>query len=156
MRRTDLGSALRALRKASGKEAKTVARSALMSQSKLSKIENGRTSVGVSDVDRILTAIGVSDEVKAEYLNAARTAATEAVAWRQFRRLGYHRKQQQIRALETSMATLKLFQPSLIPGLLQTPEYLDGLTQWLDHRHGPHTFRRLFRSPAYTRPDHSQ
>ncbi|MFE6665975.1 helix-turn-helix domain-containing protein [Streptomyces sp. NPDC057697] len=37
--RAQLGAALRALRVASGKEAKAVARSALMSPSKLSKIE---------------------------------------------------------------------------------------------------------------------
>ncbi|MEV7519195.1 helix-turn-helix transcriptional regulator [Streptomyces sp. NPDC091371] len=127
MNRTDLGAALRALREASGKEAKAVARGALMSPSKLSKIENGRTSPGVMDVERILTAIGVSDEVKAEYMAAVRAAATEAVAWRQFRRLGYHRKQHQIRALDESMAVLKLFQPALIPGLLQIPEYVRAI-----------------------------
>ncbi len=95
-----------------------------MSPSKLSKIETGKAPAGVVDVERILTAIGVSEEVKAKYMAAARAAATEATAWRLFRRLGYHRKQQQIRALDESMGSLKLFQPSLIPGLLQTPEYV--------------------------------
>ena len=94
-----------------------------MSTSKLSKIENGHTAPTVSDVERILTAIGVSDAVKAEYMAAARAEATEATAWRLYRRLGFHRKQQQIRALDASMSLLRLFQPSLVPGLLQTPEY---------------------------------
>ncbi|MFF2039504.1 helix-turn-helix domain-containing protein [Kitasatospora sp. NPDC058170] len=124
MNRAELGAALRALRQASGKEAKAVARSAVMSASKLSKIENGRATPTVMDVDRILTAIGVSAEVKSEYLAAARADATESTAWREFRRLGYHRKQQQIRALDQSMKALKLFQPSLVPGPLQTPEYV--------------------------------
>ncbi len=123
MNRSELGSALRALRQASEKEAKAVARSAVMSTSKLSKIENGHTAPSVSDVERILTAIGVSDEVKREYMAAARAEATEATAWRLVRRLGYHRKQQQIKALDVSMNLLRLFQPSLVPGLLQTPEY---------------------------------
>ncbi|MCC9307223.1 helix-turn-helix domain-containing protein [Kitasatospora sp. RB6PN24] len=123
MKRSELGTALRALRQASGKEAKTVARGAVMSTSKLSKIETGRVAPTVIDVERILTAIGVSEAVKAEYMAAARVEATETTAWRMYRRLGYHRKQQQIKALDETMALLRLFQPSLVPGLLQTPEY---------------------------------
>lgn len=95
-----------------------------MSPSKLSKIETGKVPPTVVDVERILTAIGVSDEVKSEYMTAARAQATEATAWRLVRRLGYHRKQQQIKALDDSTGLLRVFQPSLVPGLLQTPEYV--------------------------------
>ncbi|KAB8170999.1 helix-turn-helix domain-containing protein [Streptomyces sp. 3MP-14] len=125
--RTGLGAALRELRETSGLEAKAVARSAVMSRSKLSKIENGHTAPSVTDVDCILTALGVSAEVKAEYMAAAREAATEVTAWRLVGRLGYSRKQQQIQALESSMSLLRLFQPSVIPGLLQTPEYVRAI-----------------------------
>ncbi|WP_328955169.1 helix-turn-helix transcriptional regulator [Kitasatospora purpeofusca] len=124
MNRTQLGTALRALRQASAKEAKVVARSAVMSASKLSKIETGKVAPTIVDVERILTAIGVSDEVKAEYMAAARAEATEATAWRLVRRLGHHRKQQQIKALDDSTGLLCVFQPSIVPGLLQTPEYV--------------------------------
>ena len=58
MNKAQLGEALRTLRKASGKEAKAVARSALMSPSKLSKIENARLSPSTADVERILSALG--------------------------------------------------------------------------------------------------
>ncbi|MGA4875331.1 helix-turn-helix domain-containing protein [Streptomyces lydicamycinicus] len=125
--RGELGAALRALRLASGKEAKAIARSAVMSASKLSKIETAKVAPSVTDVERVLTAIGVSDEVKAEYLEAARAAATETTAWRLIRRLGAHRAQQQTRALEAHMTLLRLFQPALIPGLLQTPEYIRAI-----------------------------
>lgn len=101
-----------------------MARSAVMSNPKLSKIENGHVAPTVADVERILTALEVSAEVKSEYMAVARAQATEATAWRLFRRMGYHRKQEQIRALENSMKLLRLFQPSLVPGLLQTPEYI--------------------------------
>ncbi|MFF9027892.1 helix-turn-helix domain-containing protein [Streptomyces iakyrus] len=129
MNQAELGAALRALRQASGKEAKVVARSAVMSTAKLSKIENGRVAPATADVERILTALDVSPEIKAEYLAAARAQATEATAWRLFRRMGYHKKQQQIRALESSMTLLRLFQPSLVPGLLQTPEYIRAVLE---------------------------
>ncbi|MEU8870927.1 helix-turn-helix transcriptional regulator [Streptomyces javensis] len=122
--RGELGAALRALRLASGKEAKTVARSAVMSTSKLSKIETGKVAPSVVDVEGILVALGVSDEVKGEYLDAVRAAATETTAWRLVRRLGVHKAQQQTRALESRMRLLRLFQPALVPGLLQTPEYI--------------------------------
>ncbi|KIF00515.1 regulator [Streptomyces sp. RSD-27] len=129
MNRTELGSALRALRQAPGREAKAVARSAVMSTAKLSKIENGHVAPSVVDVERILTALDVSEQVKAEYMAAARAQATEATAWRLFRRMGFHRKQEEIRALEASMKLLRLFQPSLVPGLLQTPEYVRAVLQ---------------------------
>ncbi|MFI1353327.1 helix-turn-helix domain-containing protein [Streptomyces sp. NPDC020898] len=124
MNRAQLGSALRALRVASGREAKAVARSALMSPSKLSKIENARLAASATDVERILTALGVSAEVKAEYTEAARASATEATAWRLLKRIGVHKGQQAAKALEAQMAMLRLFQPALVPGLLQTPEYI--------------------------------
>lgn len=127
MNRSELGAALRALRQASGTEAKTVARSSVMSASKLSKIETGKLSPSADDVDRILTSIGVSDEVKAEYMEAARAVATEATAWRLIQRAGLHKAQKQLQAVEADMDLLRVFQPALVPGLLQTPEYMRAI-----------------------------
>ncbi len=127
MNRSELGAALRALRQASGTEAKTVARSSVMSASKLSKIETGKLSPSADDVDRILTSIGVSDAVKAEYMEAARAVTTEATAWRLIQRAGLHKAQKQLQAVEADMDLLRVFQPALVPGLLQTPEYMRAI-----------------------------
>ncbi|MFJ3216996.1 helix-turn-helix domain-containing protein [Kitasatospora sp. NPDC086801] len=129
MRGTDLGKALRELRLASGKEAKAVARGAAMSPSKLSKIENGRLAPSVIDVERILTVLEVPDEAKVRLAEAARAVATEATAWRIYRRAGLHKHQEEIRAIEARTQVLRVFQHSCIPGLLQSPEYVRAVQQ---------------------------
>ncbi|QIQ07120.1 helix-turn-helix domain-containing protein [Streptomyces liangshanensis] len=118
-----IGKALRALRDTSGLTGDTVARRASMSAGKLSKIENGRTLPTVQDVDLVLSALGVSEEVKEQFLTTARAEVTEATAWRLLRRMGPWKHQNTIRAIEAGTAGLRLFQGQLIPGLLQTPEY---------------------------------
>ncbi|GAA0955084.1 helix-turn-helix transcriptional regulator [Nonomuraea longicatena] len=128
-----MSAALRELREASGLPAKAVARSAVMSPSKLSKIENGHRAPSLADVERILTALEVSEEVKAGFMRAARIAATEATAWRLYRRMGPHKKQMQIKAVEAQTEVLRLFQCSAIPGLLQTPEYVRAVVARHDY-----------------------
>jgi len=126
-RQKDLGKALRALRIASGRTGAAVARGAAMSASKLSKIENGRVLPSVQDVELILTALQVSEEAKAEFVSAARVAATEETAWRELRRMGQWKHQQAIQAVEAQTTALRLFQGQLIPGLLQTAEYASAV-----------------------------
>ncbi|SDT39387.1 Helix-turn-helix domain-containing protein [Streptomyces sp. TLI_053] len=120
----DIGGTLRDLRQRAGKEAKAVARGAAMSPSKLSRIETGKAKPSTIDVERILIAIGVPDDVRAELVETARRAATEAVAWRFFRRTGFHHHQDSIRAIEAETEVQRVFQPSCVPGLCQTPEYV--------------------------------
>ncbi len=98
-----------------------------MSASKLSKVETGKLSPSADDVDRILTAIGVSDSVKSEYMDAARAVATEATAWRLIQRAGLHKAQKKLQEIEATMGLLRVFQPALVPGLLQTPEYMRAI-----------------------------
>ncbi|MER7751496.1 helix-turn-helix transcriptional regulator [Kitasatospora sp. NPDC097643] len=123
----DLGKALRALRGASGLTGETVARRASMSPGKLSKIEHGKVLPSVVDTDLILTALGVSEAVKAQFLEQARAAATEETAWRLIHRTGLWKHQQAIQAIEEHTERLRLFQGQLIPGLLQTPEYVAAI-----------------------------
>ncbi len=106
-----------------------------MSPSKLSKIENEVIPPSVLDVERVLTALDVSEEVKAELTEMARRAATEVTAWRIYRRSGLHKHQEEIRSIEAQTILLRIFQPSCIPGLLQSPEYVRGILQGSDLTH---------------------
>ncbi|MFB8236840.1 helix-turn-helix domain-containing protein [Kitasatospora purpeofusca] len=115
---------MRELRQAAGKEAKAVARGAAMSPSKLSRIETGKAKPSTIDIERILTSIGVPDAVRADLVETARREATEAVAWRFLRRAGFHHHQDSIRAVEAETEVQRIFQPSCVPGLCQTPEYV--------------------------------
>lgn len=128
----DIGRTLRELRETSGKEAKAVARSAVMSTSKLSRIETGKTAATVMDVERILTALGVSEEIRANLTEVARQEATETTAWRLFRRSGFHHHQDDIKAIEAETTVLRVFQPSCMPGLCQTPEYVRAILATMD------------------------
>ncbi|WP_405742948.1 helix-turn-helix domain-containing protein [Streptomyces sp. NBC_01525] len=125
----DIGKALRELREAGGVQAKVVARGAAMSPSKLSKIENGALTPSIIDVERILTVLDVPSDVKSRLSEATRRTATEVTAWRIYRRAGLHKHQEDIRAVEAQTALLRVFQPSCIPGLLQSPEYVRRLHQ---------------------------
>jgi hypothetical protein len=100
-----------------------------MSPSKLSKIENGALPPSVLDVERILEALEVSDEARVELIEVARRVATEATAWRIHRRTGLHKHQAEIQAIEARTTLLRVFQPSCVPGLLQSPEYVRGVQQ---------------------------
>ncbi|MFI1205103.1 helix-turn-helix domain-containing protein [Streptomyces sp. NPDC020883] len=122
-----IGRALRTLRIASGLTGSTVARRASMSAGKLSKIENGRTLPTIQDVDLVLSALGISEAVKDEFLATVRIEVTEATAWRLLRRLGPWKHQHTIKAIEAATASLRLFQGQLVPGLLQTAEYASAV-----------------------------
>jgi transcriptional regulator with XRE-family HTH domain len=53
-----------------------------MSQTKISRIETGRTLPTVLDVERILKALAVPDEVADELLRLARRANVDYASWR--------------------------------------------------------------------------
>jgi hypothetical protein len=45
------------------------------------------------------------------------------------KRVGVHKGQHEVKALEAQMSVLRMFQPALVPGLLQTPEYIRAVLQ---------------------------
>jgi transcriptional regulator with XRE-family HTH domain len=122
--RQSLASALRDLRQASGLSGERLALRCHMSQSKVSRIENGRLLPSVVDVDRILRALAVDQTTSAELLALARVANIEYQDVRASVRRGLHHRQRELAALEADAREMRHFLPTLITGLLQTPEYM--------------------------------
>ena len=118
-----LGAKLRELRDAAGITGGQLAGRVGMSQSKISKIETGRLVPSVEDVDRLANALRASDDVKAALLDQATTLHSELHAWRALHRPSCRRRQEEIREAEKTATEIRLFQPAVVPGLLQTAEY---------------------------------
>jgi transcriptional regulator with XRE-family HTH domain len=122
-RKEELALALRDARKAAGLTGDRLSARCGISQSKISKLETGKVLPSASDVERILTALGISDDRQRELSALARLANTEFQGVRASLRRGLHHKQRELAALEAEAHHIRFFLPLMITGLLQTPEY---------------------------------
>ncbi|SDT68091.1 Helix-turn-helix domain-containing protein [Streptomyces sp. TLI_053] len=122
----DLAGMLRELRLQAGLTGDRLAVRCGISQSKISKIETGRVIPGVVDVERILWALKVPEELARDITALARIANTEwqdkRISWRR----GTARRQAELKALESDATELRYFLPAMITGLLATPEYMEA------------------------------
>lgn len=95
-----------------------------MSQSKVSRIENGRARPSLVDVEQILRALEAPPELVAEVAALARMANTEWRNVRELRRKGLGTRQAELKSLEASSTRMRYFLLSMVTGLLATPEYV--------------------------------
>ncbi|MGH3905580.1 MAG: helix-turn-helix domain-containing protein, partial [Pseudonocardiaceae bacterium] len=94
-----------------------------LSQSTVSRIELGQTVPSVSDVEQWVAVTGAPDERRTELLGLAEAVAVETIAWRRVVRRGLPELQQDVHELEATAGTIRNFQPTVVPGLLQTADY---------------------------------
>ncbi|MEU1130213.1 helix-turn-helix transcriptional regulator [Streptomyces sp. NPDC005900] len=120
----ELAALLKELRKRAGLTGDRLARRCNMSQSKISRIENGKAQPSLLDLERILRAVVAPPEVIEEVVALARLANTEWQDLRSLRRRGLEKKQTELAALESSSTDFRFFLLSMITGLLSTPEYI--------------------------------
>ncbi|MFC5905636.1 helix-turn-helix domain-containing protein [Streptacidiphilus monticola] len=119
VRRRRLGAELRKLREQKGLTAEEVAQQLLVSQSKISRLENGRRSISQRDVRDLCTVYGVTDEGMVEGLMAMARESRQRGWWHAFGDLPYS----VYIGLEAEASRMLTYESLLIPGLLQTRDY---------------------------------
>ncbi|MFI5807151.1 helix-turn-helix domain-containing protein [Streptomyces sp. NPDC051561] len=119
VRRRRLGQELRRLRELKGMTAEGVAERLLVSQSKISRLENGRRSISPRDVRDLCNVYEVEDPRVVESLMQMAKDSRQQGWWHAFGDIPYS----VYIGLETDADNLRVYEPQVVPGLLQTKEY---------------------------------
>lgn len=114
---------LRGLRDGTGLTTYELAEALGWSQSKVTRVENGRTRASASEVDAWAQATGADPAMREELSQLALSAATEARSWHISHRAGLAARQREMGQMDRSATRIAHFQPSVIPGLLQSEGY---------------------------------
>ncbi|MER5929514.1 helix-turn-helix transcriptional regulator [Streptomyces sp. NPDC002054] len=123
VRRRRLGMELRKLREDKGMTAEQVAERLLVSQSKISRLENGRRSISQRDVRDLCEVYEVEDRRLVDSLMQMAKDSRQQGWWHAFGDIPYS----VYIGLETDAASLRVYEPQIVPGLLQTPEYAQAI-----------------------------
>ncbi|GAA2705052.1 helix-turn-helix domain-containing protein [Actinoplanes palleronii] len=120
--RLSIGAALRFARLRAGLTGADLANRAGMSQAKVSRLETGKSPADPADVRTLAQAMGLPAD-EAEALESLATQTYERMTdWRAEPR-GLPQRQDEVGQLERQSAEIRVFNPSVIPGLLQTSSY---------------------------------
>ncbi|MFJ6212508.1 helix-turn-helix domain-containing protein [Streptomyces sp. NPDC092296] len=123
VRRRRLGAELRRLREQKAMTAEEVAGRLMVSQSKISRLENGRRSISQRDVRDLCDVYGVQDELLRESLMAMAKESRQRGWWHAFGDIPYS----VYIGLEAEASAVRNYESSFVPGLLQTPEYAQAV-----------------------------
>ncbi|MER8223051.1 helix-turn-helix transcriptional regulator [Streptomyces sp. NPDC094143] len=131
VRRRKLGAELRALRAAAGLTSGEAARLVGWHQSKVSRIETGTSGVKPADVRLLLDAYDVADTQLRELLTML--AGSDDSGGRQHWWHAYRGvlppTYRDFISLESQAGTMRTLETTVVPGLLQTPEYARAVTR---------------------------
>jgi transcriptional regulator with XRE-family HTH domain len=129
-----LGKMLRGIRTSKKWTGESAARAANLSQSTISKIENGK--YGLPDwmmVLNLLRALGADDEQISQVQRQHQIAELDPTSYAFMLQSGVEGRQAQIAELEKSSRLIRDYQNSVMPGLLQTYEYSCRVFRILGH-----------------------
>ncbi|HBF79543.1 MAG TPA: transcriptional regulator [Streptomyces sp.] len=123
VRRRRLGQELRRLREIKGMTAEEVAERLLVSQSKISRLENGRRSISQRDVRDLCGVYEVEDHRVVDSLMQMAKDSRQQGWWHAFGDIPYS----VYIGLETDAESLRVYEPQVVPGLLQTRSYAEAV-----------------------------
>ncbi len=131
VRRRKLGAELRALRTSAGLTSGEAARLVGWHQSKVSRIETGTSGVKPADVRLLLDAYGVEDSQLRELLLVLAGSDDSGGRhhwWHAYRGVLPPTYRDFI-SLESQASAMRTLETTVVPGLLQTPEYARAVTK---------------------------
>lgn len=133
--REALGERLRGLRQSAGLSGSELARRAGWHQTRVPKIEYGKTKPSVVDIQVWCKLTGAEDEIP-DLLATLRNIETAYREWRRTLSGGTKQKQHEILRLMKQAHVVRVYQPMLVPGLLQTAEYAAAIMRRSIRFHG--------------------
>lgn len=121
--REGFGNRLRALRLDAGLTGKELADRLGWAASKVSRLEHGRQTASADDLAAWVMACGAGPEVQDDLLADLRSLRVEYATWRRQFRTGFVGRQRAGIALQAGTTRVRAFEPAMVPGMLQTPDY---------------------------------
>lgn len=150
--RRKLRDALRRLREGAGFTQREVAEEMDWSLSKIIRMETGQVAVTTTDLRALLRHYGADADLSATLVELARTARQRAW-WSVYRGIASPEYLAYI-GFESSARVIRNFEPLLVPGLLQTPDYARETVLRVGMDHIDELVElRMARQELLTRPD---
>ena len=125
VRRQRLATVLRELREERGMMADELAKRIHYSRTKISRLENAYGRPDVADVIQILDALEVPDDKWSQIVRLASSAATKG--WWDSYGDAMGARQRLYVDIESGAATIREYNQSAMPGVLQTPDFIRAL-----------------------------
>lgn len=123
MRRRRLAAELRGLRHDSGWSIEEVASELRWPASKISRTENRQVGISTRDLRKLLDLYKIDNGAYRDELLEMARRATERGWWQSYSSGVVPNAYANLIGLEIEAATIRAYEPELVPGLLQTPDY---------------------------------
>lgn len=121
------------IRRDAGLNGRTLAAACGWYPSKVSRIENGRTSPSADDIRAWCTACGAGEQA-ADLIESLRAVEGMFVEWRRMERGGLRQAQETVRPLFERTSRFRSYSSWFVPGLIQTRAYTEAVLRAVQRR----------------------